>query len=636
MSPRPAPPAAPLDSVRAVKRAMQDAALAPATLPGQVATFVQLVLAAGLAAAWLDDATPLVLTAVVLGASVVVGLVTDVGTWFRRASGVVVALCALFLVLLVHAVTDARLFGQQAPWVFLAVALVPIGLDWRFVPRLRARTVCSGLVVVPLIGAHEGWAFAGAVLWFVGAVVTLWVLERDVERAAMRPAHPTPVDPTPSARVADVLRPIAAGLAIGLVLAFLIGDVSCSTRSRSFTPPGSYGTPPSSVVSGSVSDGPLPGLDASGQPYDFRVDGQGRRWVPGTDGSRWYVDEHDGTTELRDGNGALRGEITDGSVTLYDSDGGRQTFTRDDAGGYGLRGSDGRSYALDRDGESWVIRDENGDVVAGSRPDLDPDHLYTRDPDGNVLVPDDDGDGRIPLPPSTGPNPLAPAPSGQTTTIDGDRVIVREPDGTTRTYDHDDAGRERVRVDDTDGVRTYVYDDTDDGLDVTEYDEDGDIVDRYRYDPQGRLAPDDHTGSSSSTSAPDAAPNDDEVPWRWIVAGVLLVAAVAAAVVALTRRRGPERPIDTDWAHRMSARIEAEGRRRGVVRSRGETVVDYAASLVAGPLPDARLVDVAQAVSAAMFGRREPDAATRAWVEQTLDEISTDHPAARRARTVSA
>lgn len=457
MSARPAPPGAPLDSVRAVKRAMQDAALAPATLPGQVATFGQIVLAAGLAAAWLDDATPLVLTALVLGTSVVVGLTTPIGTWFRQASGVVVALCGLFLALVVHAVTDARLFGPQAPWVFLTIALVPIGLDWRFVPRLRARTACSGVVVVPLVGAHEPWAFAGAVAWFAGAVVTLWVLERDVQRAAMRPARTTPTDAAPPVRVADVVRPIVAGLAIGLVLAFLIGDVSCSTRPRSVTPP------------------------------------------------------------------------------------------------------------------------------------------------------------------SARPGPPAPAPPGQTATVEGDRVVVRDPDGTTRTYDRDEAGRPRVRVDGPDGVRTFVYDESDGGMEVTEYDAGGNVVDRYRDDPLDRPAPD--------------ASDDGEVPWRWIVAVALLAAAVSAAVMALARRRRDDDPGDRDWAHRMAARIEVEGRRRGVVRGRDETVVDYAASLAAGALPDARLLDVAQTVSAAMFGRREADAATRGWVEQTLDRIVADNPTGRRVRT---
>ncbi len=211
---RPGPPTRRWDTTRAVKAARQRAALAPASPAGQVATFLQILLAAGLAGAWLDNPALFVVTAMALAGGIAVGLATPVGRYFINLSGVIVALCALCVVFVVHAATDARLFGDRAWLVFLAVALVPMGLDWRWVPRLRARTVCSGVLVIPLIGAHEGWALVGAVGWFVGALATLWVLERDVERAAMRPVHLSPGETEPGLRAFDIVRTVGVGLAL--------------------------------------------------------------------------------------------------------------------------------------------------------------------------------------------------------------------------------------------------------------------------------------------------------------------------------------------------------------------------------------------------------------------------------------
>ena len=60
--------------------------------------------------------------------------------------------------------------------------------------------------------------------------------------------------------------------------------------------------------------------------------------------------------------------------------------------------------------------------------------------------------------------------------------------------------------------------------------------------------------------------------------------------------------------------------------------MDHTASLVDGALPDPRLTTVAQIVSAALFGRHLPDDATRAWVDQVVDEATEANPAPRRGR----
>ena len=92
MSARPGPPPSrPPETVRAIKAAMQKAALAPASPAGQTACFLQILLAAGLASAWLDNAMVFIVTAVVLGGAIAVGLATPIGGYFVNLSGVVVA-----------------------------------------------------------------------------------------------------------------------------------------------------------------------------------------------------------------------------------------------------------------------------------------------------------------------------------------------------------------------------------------------------------------------------------------------------------------------------------------------------------------------------------------------------------------
>ena len=37
----------------------------------------------------------------------------------------------------------------------------------------------SGVLVVPLLAADKGWETAAALVWFGGALVAFWFLERD-------------------------------------------------------------------------------------------------------------------------------------------------------------------------------------------------------------------------------------------------------------------------------------------------------------------------------------------------------------------------------------------------------------------------------------------------------------------------
>ena len=638
------PPKTPPDTARAIKRAMRDAELAPAGWAGQLASYAQILLAIGLWSAWTDNLGPLAASAGALGIGILFGTLTPVGAWFVNLSGTVAALAAVFVTVVALGFSDGRLFGDE-PWlIVLVVGLVVLGLDWRFVPRLRARAVASGLLVVPLVGADERWAFVGACCWFVGVLLTLWLLERDVRTAALRPV---PLAETTSERptnALDLVRAAGIALAIALVALLLVGDMTCSPPQDSagslrFDKSQPFDGRSPSRDSATDPDRILRSLDPGGREYEYRIDEFGRPYVTGSDGTRSYVEEGPGGLELRDDGGSLQAEIGEDEITVYGSSGDHQTYQR---GGGGLRvdGSRGETFTLDRDGEQWVLRDDSGRIVARNDPTIDPDHLYVRDPDGNVLIPDADGDGRIPLPDAGGDGGLAGG--GDQSLVyerDGDgRVVVRDPDGGTRTYDRDDQGRDRVLVEEGGRTRTYVYDESADGLRITEYEEDGEVVDEYVYDPDGRAVDRGPGGSSagggarsSSGGAPSgrdgiSEPSGADVPWKLVGLVALGLVALLGAVLWLRRERGATDRTPLTWAERVARRLDDEGKTRGRGRRRGETVLDHSAALAAGPLPDERVTRVGRLLSSALFGPREPSPDAQRWAEAVVDDVSRAHP----------
>ena len=163
--------------------------LAPATLAGQAAAFAVCVLAVGLLCAWLDQPVAFIVAVGVLAAGIAVGLTTGVGLRFTNAAGWVLGLLATVLMIMalgiLHALTDLRL-----PWALsVLVGLFIVGLDWLYVQRLRGAVVLSGLFVVPLLAEGKGGETAAALVWFGGALVAFWLLERD-GRAVVPTAEP--------------------------------------------------------------------------------------------------------------------------------------------------------------------------------------------------------------------------------------------------------------------------------------------------------------------------------------------------------------------------------------------------------------------------------------------------------------
>ncbi len=134
----------------------------------------------------------------------------------------------------------------------------------------------------------------------------------------------------------------------------------------------------------------------------------------------------------------------------------------------------------------------------------------------------------------------------------------------------------------------------------------------------------DPTASVPLSGEDQPAPLD----WRLVVLGGALAAAVVVGAVVLVRRRLQTQA--SPWPQRMAGRLASEGGRRGRPRRPDETLDEYVEALVAGPLPDAHLRQVAGAVTAAAFSGRPVPADVEAGAQATLDAVLADHPAPSR------
>ena len=192
-------------------------------------------------------------------------------------------------------------------------------------------------------------------------------------------------------------------------------------------------------------------------------------------------------------------------------------------------------------------------------------------------------------------------------------------------------------------VRTFTYRPRGDGLvEIRELDDRGRPTRTFLYDPQGKVAADDRGTGGSTGSASSAAPDrrdEDHAGSRapnWRMIGLVAVglAALGALIWWLLRRRtavaAPAPAAAPPWALRLAAQIDHEGAVRGRRRSRSEPLVRYAAELARDPLPDPRVPAVAEVVSDALFGRRDPGPEVQRWAEATWAEVLAAHPAPGR------
>ncbi|CAN5508673.1 hypothetical protein BH10ACT1_BH10ACT1_12000 [soil metagenome] len=622
-------------------------------MASQAAVYVCSVLAIGLVFAAFDRPEYSVLCAGALAVGILIGLGTAAGAFVERASGAALAVATGVLML-----TGVGLLSSQGatvpPITVVLGALAVLGMDWRLVARLRILPFGSGLMVVATVGLERGWAYPAAILWFVVAIGALWLLENDRRTALDRPDL-APSDPA-LPRTLDVVRTIGVGLFVGVIAALVLGNPSCSPWSPDATPkPPDIGNPGlsdpglSDPGSGDPTDGGrfqptdrVPKerrLEGDGQERTYDIDEYGNRTFTDPEtGEKYTVSEEGGRTVVRDSRNRKVAELDDEGVVAGDGTGDAPRYQQDGQGRVYTETPDGDRLYLDRSGDRTVLRDEDGNIVAEGDPSGD--HLVIRDPEGTVLVPDPDGDGEIPAPPGGVADGAFSSDEGRSVTYDGDRTIVTDADGERRTYDTDAQGRERVKIERPgEADRTFAYEDRGSQTDVYEYDEDGKLVRRYRYDPNGRLVdPSGEVGGNAPStdggdqSQPADQPDDEkaeddggsDIPWALIGGGILVIAALVALGVWLSRRPKPEG--ERPWAEEQVRAIDAFGAGHGRPRRPSESNLEHTRRLAGSVAPDDRFAEVGRALSDALFGRTDIGPERRAWVEATLAEITEAHP----------
>jgi hypothetical protein len=295
----------------------------------------------------------------------------------------------MFLTLVLGAFTD-RLMAED-PWIVLwAVGFGVLGLDWRFAPRLRARVVCSGLVIVPLVGADEPWAYPGAAAWFLGAVATLWLIERDIRRAATRPVPLVPRS-RPGIGAGDLIRTAVMALLVGSLVALLFADTTCTwTRDMPTVSAPDSGTGAGAPGAGgrqipqppaSLDPDALYELDPGTGSLSPGGDAADRIPVPGSVGNgRSIGRDEQGRPMLRQPDGSIRTYGRDGSgrdVVIVEDDDGRRTYLYEDTDDglriteYGEDGSVTGQYLYDPSGGAGS--DSNTRAEAGRSPSAPPE-----------------------------------------------------------------------------------------------------------------------------------------------------------------------------------------------------------------------------------------------------------------------
>ncbi|MGN6696464.1 MAG: hypothetical protein ACTHN0_19955, partial [Aquihabitans sp.] len=246
---------------------------------------------------------------------------------------------------------------------------------------------------------------------------------------------------------------------------------------------------------------------------------------------------------------------------------------------------------------------------------------YVPDPNGRFLVPND-GSGS-----GSGSGTASDVPSPELLPPRGESRTYRLDDGTVIVAERADDGTGTITVTEPDGrTRTYTYRDQSDGTTrIHERGEGGEPGRTLTYDPNGRIASEDGTGGTSGTgsgsgpgtsSGTDGGSNADQqkdekkpphLDWRLIVGLVLLLAAAGALAWWWSKRPSKAPPADAPpWALQLAREIDREGAARGPRRGRSQSLVRYASDLRAGPIPDDRVTEVADTVSAALFGRQDP------------------------------
>ncbi|MDQ6928395.1 MAG: DUF3488 and transglutaminase-like domain-containing protein [Actinomycetota bacterium] len=110
----------------------------------------------------------------------------------------------------------------------------------------------------------------------------------------------------------------------------------------------------------------------------------------------------------------------------------------------------------------------------------------------------------------------------------------------------------------------------------------------------------------------------------------LVVAASTLVVWFVVRKRLVRKSSEPiPWATRFYARLLRAGTKRHRPVQPHETPVEYTTALAASVLPDARLIEVGELVTAAAYSGRAPSADQQVWAETVLKEATAATPAKR-------
>jgi transglutaminase-like putative cysteine protease len=110
----------------------------------------------------------------------------------------------------------------------------------------------------------------------------------------------------------------------------------------------------------------------------------------------------------------------------------------------------------------------------------------------------------------------------------------------------------------------------------------------------------------------------------WVMWVFVALAALGALIVTVrSARRRPRRAVPR--AAQLLARLEAEGARRGRPRRANESPRVYCQALVDGPMPDHRLVEVGERLSAALYGGDAPPPTSAHWIEYVIDDAAATY-----------
>jgi transglutaminase-like putative cysteine protease len=143
-----------------------------------------------------------------------------------------------------------------------------------------------------------------------------------------------------------------------------------------------------------------------------------------------------------------------------------------------------------------------------------------------------------------------------------------------------------------------------------------------RFDPSGSVVPRD---SADHRSIWERILNLVEQLWA-----VLLLLVVVLVVCLIARRHRVRKELESvAWATRFYARLVRAGSKRQRPPRPDETPVEYTTALATSALPDPRLVEVGELVTAAAYSGEEPGSEQRQWAEAVLDEVTTASPAKR-------